>query len=275
MSTGYKLVDNFVPVPKDVLRKSTEMGFSHQEQKIFWFIIEQTLGFEQGKDAKTRKSIRVIKRTLAPSYFRISIGVPERTVRDALNSFRERNIVFITKTPFPDGSGKIQKMTTIEINLDTKQWITKRKNRPFNGLSIKEILQPNPDKTKLQSVLDRIRDGFEYAEGEEYELELPEGTILKFGEDLYHTLARLDPFHPKLEKYYQQDGSENQDWFLGFELYEKRVCKAESCWKHKDKLIETAKQADIKNYGIMDMVFIKKCDFCETSEVEKKNSTTE
>jgi hypothetical protein len=54
--TGLTLTNNWVPVPKDILRKSASMGFSAQEQKVFWFIIERTLSFEEGKDTQTGNS---------------------------------------------------------------------------------------------------------------------------------------------------------------------------------------------------------------------------
>jgi hypothetical protein len=270
--TGLILSD-FVPVPKDIIRKAASVNFSSQEQKVFWFIIEKTLGYEKGKDAQTKKSIRVTKWTLAPSYFEKSIGVPPRTVRDALNSFAERKIIYLTKSPFPDRSGKMQKMTTVEINLNTNQWTPKAKRRATVGWSIKEILNPKPDRKELQSVLDRIEDGsYQYAKGETYELTLPDGTVEEFGEDLYHALARLDPFHSELEKYYQDDegfggnGGAKQQWTLGFQLYEKQNLVAEACWNHKDKLIDIAKQGETKYFGILDMVLIKECQFCKGAQ---------
>ena len=43
MTTGYTLTGDWVPVPKTILNKAVSMGFSKQEQKVFWFIIEKTL----------------------------------------------------------------------------------------------------------------------------------------------------------------------------------------------------------------------------------------
>ena len=54
--TGLTLTDNWVPVPKDILRESASMGFSAQEQKVFWSIIDRTLGFEERKDTQTGNS---------------------------------------------------------------------------------------------------------------------------------------------------------------------------------------------------------------------------
>ena len=159
----------------------------------------------------------MVKRTLALTYFEKSIAVPQRTVRDALNSFKERNIIFITKAMFPDNSGKMQKMTTVEINVNTNQWITKLKKRAIVGWSINDFITPKPDPEELKSLLDRIHDdAYQYAEGETYELELPDGTLEYFGEDLQHALARLNPVHPKLKSYYQNMGT---GWTMGFQLY--------------------------------------------------------
>ncbi|GAI06571.1 unnamed protein product [marine sediment metagenome] len=266
--TGWTLDDNWIPVPKDVARKSASMGFSAQEQKVFWFIIEKTLGYEKAKDAQ-HHSIRVTKWTLAPSFFEKSIGVPQRTVRDALNSFKERKIIYLTKAPFPDRTKKMQGMTTVEINLNTNHWTPKAKKRAIIGWSIKDILNPKPDTRELQSVLDRIEDGsYQYAKGETYELTLPDGTVEEFGEDLYHAIARLNPFHPELETYYQDDSGfegdkeAKQQWTLGFQLYEKQTLIAEACWNHKDKLIDIAKQGETRYFGILDMVLIKECKYC-------------
>ncbi len=269
MTTGYTLIDNYVPVPKDILRKASSMGFSAQEQKVFWFIIEKTFGVEQGKDAKG-KSIRVIKRPLAISYFEKSISVPPRSVRDALNHFRDQNIIYITKSLFTKSSGETKRTTTVEINLNTNQWTSKAKRRAIVGWSIKEILNPKPDRKELQAVLDRLDriedDSYQYAKGETYELTLPDGTVEEFGEDLYHALARLNPFHPQLEEYYQDDSGTKQQWTLGFQLYEKQNLVAEACWNHKDKLIEIAKQGETKYFGILDMVLIKECQFCKGAQ---------
>ncbi len=278
---GWILDDNWVPVPKDIVRESASMGFSKQEQKVFWFIIEKTLGYEEGKDAQTKKSIRVTKWTLAPSYFEKSIGVPPRTTRDALNSFAERKIIYITKAPFPDGSGKIQRMTTVELNLNTNQWTPKAKKRLVIGWSIRDILNPKPDQRELQKVLDRFEDDSgEFYGAETYELTLPGGTTLEFGEDLYHALARLNPFHPELETYYQDDsgfggnGGAKQQWTLGFQLYEKQNLVAEACWNHKDKLIDIAKQGETKYFGILDMVLIGGCKFCGGAKAGSGKETT-
>jgi len=265
---GWTLDDNWIPVPKDVVRESANMGFSKQEQKVFWFIIEKTFGYEDSKDARG-KSVRVTKRTLAPSYFEKSIGVPQRTTRDALNSFAGRKIIYLTKAPFTRGSGETQRMTTVEINLNTNQWTLKPKKRPIIGWSIRDIINPKPDKRELQKVLDRFEeDEGEFYGAETYELTLPDGTVLEFGEDLYHALARLNPFHPQLEEYYQNDsgfggtGGAKQQWTLGFQLYDKQNLVAEACWNHKDKLIEIAKQGDTRYFGILDMVLIEGCKFC-------------
>lgn len=263
------ILDEFVPVPKDIIRKSASIGFSSQEQKVFWFIIERTIGFEKGKDKKTGNSIRVTKWTLAPSYFEKSIGVPLRTVRDALNSFEKRKIIYLTKAPFPDSSGKMQRMTTVEINLNTNQWTQKPRKGLVIGWSIKDILNPKPDQRELRKVLDRLELGEDELYGAEtYELTLTDGTILEFGEDLYHALARLNPLHPELEEYYQEDTGfggnveAKQQWTLGFQLYEKQNLVAEACWNHKDKLIDIAKQGKTRYFGIFDMVLIGGCKFC-------------
>ena len=150
------ILDDFVPVPKDIIRISASMGFSPQEKKVFWFIIEMTLGFEEGKDKQTKKSIRVTKWTLAPSYFEKSIGVPPRTVRDALNSFKERNIIYLTKSPFPDRTGKMQRMTTVELNLNN--FVSKVAEPVFEIYDDYIILKKN--KNKILEELDKEEKNF-------------------------------------------------------------------------------------------------------------------
>jgi hypothetical protein len=271
MTTGYMLDKNWVPVPKDIMRKSASMGFSKQEQKVFWFIIEKTLGIEDYKDVKTKKSIRLIKHILALTYFEKSIGVPTSTVKDALDSFKERNIVYLSKAPHIDNSGKMQMMITVELNLNTNQWKQKLKHRPNIGWNIKDILNPNLNKRELQKVEREFdSDKREYFGTKKYRLWLPDGTTEEIGEDIYHEIARLNPLHPKLGKFYRDTGfgvdNGEQQWTLGFQLYEKHNLVAEVCWKHKDKLIEIAKQGEIKDYGIIDMVLITKCQFCNQTQ---------
>lgn len=275
MKIGNTPMGEYVPVRKDILRKGASMGFSAQEQKVFWFIVEKTHGYQSGKDAKSKESIRKEKQTLSPNYIYKSIGVPVRTVRGIIDKLVDQKVIFVTKEPFPDKSGKMQRMTTIQINLKTDEWKLKEKKRPFIGSSVNEILNPKPDEKELQAVLDRMGEEYEYAEGEVYELELSDGTLEYFGEDIYRALARLDPFHPKLEKYYCDDygwGEGKQEWILGFELYEERKLEGEACWQHKEKLVEMAKQGDGKKHGILDMVLIEGCQFCRQA---KSGSTKE
>ena len=94
--TGLKLTTNWTPVPNDILKKAGSMGFSAQEQKVFWFIIQQTLGFETSKDPQTGLSIRKTKQTLSYPYINKSTGVPIRTVRGAIDNFVDQRIIFVT-----------------------------------------------------------------------------------------------------------------------------------------------------------------------------------
>ncbi|MCP3686538.1 MAG: hypothetical protein GY861_28195 [bacterium] len=263
MKFGYKTLDSFVPIPKEMLRKAASMGFSSQEQKVFWFIIEKTIGFEEAKDGATKTSIRRTKQTLALSYFEISIGVPIRTTRDILKKLEKQRVVFMTKEYFPDSSKRLQQMHTPVVNENWDEWITFDERWFKLGRSIKDILDPKPDPKEVERIIRKIDEGYEFC-GTTFKVENQFGELELVGEECEQVLARLIPFHPLLGKYYLNSGwNENEESIqLGFVLYEKDTLVAEACWNHKDCLVEIAKGGNINTYCIADMILIKECKFC-------------
>ncbi len=118
-------IKQYIPVPREMLDKAKDMGFSAQEQRVFWTIVEKTIGYEDGK-TKSGDSIRRIEQPLSPKYVTQVTGVPERTVRDIYKKFEQRGIVDLSKKPFTRSNGMSQQTTTVTINTTYAQWQEKR-----------------------------------------------------------------------------------------------------------------------------------------------------
>lgn len=113
----------FVPIPDDIFGKTPDMGLSKQELKVWMAIMKKTFGYEDGRVGD--ESIRKIKQPLSPKYVEKMTGIPRRTVIRTYKRLEEQKIVRITKEYYPDGLGREQLTTTVEVNLDTSQWIPK------------------------------------------------------------------------------------------------------------------------------------------------------
>lgn len=113
----------FVPIPTDMWNKIPDMGLSTQVLKVWMEILRMTIGYEESRVGG--ESVRSTKRPLSPKYVEKSTLVPRRSVIRAYQRLEEQRMIRKTKTLYKDKLGRDQLTTTVEVNLDTSQWISR------------------------------------------------------------------------------------------------------------------------------------------------------
>lgn len=92
----------FIPIPKGSDRMF-DMGLSPKQLKVWWNILEATIGYQKGNRA------RRTDRYLSPKYISKCTGIPETTVRRAYRVLEKKkmircNLESIDRLQFPSSS---------------------------------------------------------------------------------------------------------------------------------------------------------------------------